>query len=136
MAAVLRGTGTVVVTLAALLTAVPPVSLAWLAAVLVVFVGWSAVYVRLAWTGHLTPPVALGDVAVAAGLFVPFTEVMPPEAAQSRFNWVVLAASLVIVCVPVCGRVWLAPPSGIVLAVCLVAASRAAGAPGAGSPRR
>jgi hypothetical protein len=104
-----------------------------LAVVMVGYAGWSALYVRQGWAGRLTPLVACLDVAVAACLFVPFTELMPPQASQARLNWVVLAASPAAVCVSACGRPWLGPPAGLVLGTCLVAASRTAGAPGGGT---
>jgi hypothetical protein len=123
MAAGLRGTVVVFAVASAVAGAVPPVQRGWLAVALVVAVGWTGVYVYLAWTRSLMGWMIAVDIAVATGFCLALGVLVPVPAQSGGVSWVSDYASIVVVCAQLAGRPVLSVPAGLLVPVGFVTGS-------------
>ena len=116
MAAAIRGGVAVVAGVAAVLSAAPPIEIPFLAVNLVVFLVWSALYVRTAWTRGLTGWLLTGDVQLTSWLCTQLTSLVTPGARAGGNGWVNQVASMVSVCTQLNGRPALSLPGTVLIA--------------------
>jgi signal transduction histidine kinase len=114
---------------AALAAAVPPVSLRWLAPILVGFSMWSLFFAWVAAIRGLASWLVAGDVLVTIVLCVLNGRLVPVAKISDGSGWVASVASLCVVGLPLAWRAWFSVPVGAV-----VVAVFAAGYPLAGYP--
>lgn len=117
----------------ALLSAVPPVSLAWLLPVLVGFGLWVAVFARVALTRGLVPPLVAADLVVHLLLCAFAGRLVPLERIPESSGWTAAAASLCVMTLPMAWRAPAAVPAGLLMVGAYVASFPLAGLPLAGA---
>ncbi len=126
MAAVLRGTTTIVGVVAALLGAGGPVTWGWLAPALGIVVSWTLVYVVVAWRHGLRSWLVAADLLAMATLGVALGHLVPVAAARGTVNWIGLVAGMAVVADQLGGLPAVSIPCAFLVAAGYVAGARLA----------
>ncbi|WP_336204214.1 sensor histidine kinase [Nonomuraea sp. LPB2021202275-12-8] len=126
-AAATRGVMGLVAAVAAILGAVVPVSLLWLAPMLALDLALTALFLRLAWRGRpLRTGLVAGDAAVTVALCLAQRHLVAGEALEGGASWI---AGLVTMSIILSGVAWtprVAIPAGLVVAGAYLAGTRLA----------
>jgi Histidine kinase-like ATPase domain len=132
MAAALRaGVGVAAVT-SGLLAGGKPLSWLILAPTLAVVAGWTALYVRVAWTRGLLDWVVGTDLLLTALLCLAIGHLVPASALAGSTSWVSLTAAMAVVSAQLAGKPALWLPPCLVVAGTMFAGSRLAHSPDGG----
>lgn len=125
----MRGAEGLAAAAAALLGAVPPISLAWVLPAVAIDLVWSALFVRvLLRHGPLIWPV-LGEVAVTGGFGIAQGRLVVPEAAGGGASWIAVLTTMTIVVAGLCWPPRIAVPAGLAVTGAHLAGARLAGLP-------
>ncbi|GAA3694142.1 hypothetical protein GCM10022224_069590 [Nonomuraea antimicrobica] len=112
-----RGAVGSVAVVAALSGAVPPVSLAWLAPMLLVHLGWTALHVRVFLREQGLPHwLVAGDVAITVALCLAQAHLVPPDSLVTGSSWVAGLVTMTVVMAGVAWRPKVAVPVGLAVA--------------------
>lgn len=126
---VMRGAEGLAAAAAALLGAVPPLSLTWVLPAVAVDLVWTALFVRvLLRRGPLLWPV-LGEVAVTGGFGVAQGWLVVPEAADGGGSWIAVLTTMTIVLAALCWPPRVAVPAGLAVTGAHLAGAQLAGLP-------
>jgi Histidine kinase-, DNA gyrase B-, and HSP90-like ATPase len=132
MAAALRaGVGVAAVT-SGLLAGGKPLSWLILAPTLAVVAGWTALYVRVAWTRGLLDWVVGTDLLLTALLCLAIGHLVPASALAGSTSWVSLTAAMAVVSAQLAGKPALWLPPCLVVAGTMFVGSRLAHSPDGG----
>ena len=134
MAAALRGVVGVVAVAAALLAAGHPVSWWWLLPALSVVIGWTSVYVVVAWRRGLRAWLIGIDLLLTAALCLAVGRLVPPGVVPGTLSWITNIASMAVVCAQLAGMPAVSVPAGLLVAASAVAGARIAHSPDGGVP--
>ncbi|MEV0614206.1 hypothetical protein AB0I81_12850 [Nonomuraea sp. NPDC050404] len=116
-----------VAVVAALFGAVPPVSMRWLAPILVVQLLWTALYMRVFWRKELLHHwLVAGDVAITVAMCLAQVNLVPPQTLVTGSSWVAGTVTMTVVIAGVTWRPKVAVPVGLVLAGAFAAGLRLA----------
>jgi hypothetical protein len=131
VAALRTGVGVAAVT-SGLLAGGKPLSWWILVPTLTVVAGWTALYVRLAWTRGLLDWLVGTDLLVTAGLCLAIGHLVPPSALAGSTSWVSLTAAMAVVSAQLAGKPALWLPPCLVVAGTMLIGSRLAHSPDGG----
>ena len=120
--------------LAALATAVGPVSVRWLGPALAAFVLWTILFSAVALTRGLRTWLVTVDVAVTVLLCLANGWLVPLERISDGSGWVATVASLCVVGLPLAWRAWWSIPGGTLVVVAYAAGFAISDRPGLGQP--
>ncbi len=134
MAAALRGVVAVVAVASAILAAGHPVSWWWLLPALSAVVGWTSVYVLVAWRRGLRAWLIGVDLLLTAVLCLAVGKLVPPGIVPGTLSWITNIASMAVVCAQLAGRPAVSLPAGLLVAASAVAGARIAHSPDGGVP--
>ena len=123
MVAALRGGIGLVAVVSALLIAGGPVSWWWVGPAVAVVVGWTSVYVWVAWTQGLRAWLIGVDLLIAAALCLAVGKLVPPSAVSSTLSWVLNIASVAVVSAQLAGLPIVSVPAGWLVAASIVTGS-------------
>ncbi|MEV5410752.1 ATP-binding protein [Thermopolyspora sp. NPDC052614] len=125
--AVMRGAEGLAAAAAALLGAVPPVSMAWVAPAVAIDLLWTALFILgMLRYGPLTRLV-LGEVAVTAGFGLAQGRLVVPEAADGGASWIAVLTTMTIVVAALGWRPRVAVPAGLAVTGAHLAGAQLAG---------
>ncbi|TDD11244.1 hypothetical protein E1292_06180 [Nonomuraea deserti] len=114
-----------VAVVAAVLGAVPPVSVAWLAPALAIHLLWTVLFLRVAWRRNPLPSwLAAGDVAVTVMFCLAQRHLVAVDALAANASWI---SGLVTMSVVVAGVAWrpaIAVPAGLAVAAAYLVGAR------------
>ncbi|WP_165977034.1 sensor histidine kinase [Nonomuraea diastatica] len=114
-----------VAVVAAVLGAVPPVSVSWLAPALAIHLLWTVLFLRVAWRRNPLPSwLAAGDVAVTVTLCLAQRHLVAVDALAANASWI---SGLVTMSVIVAGIAWrpaIAVPAGLAVAAAYLVGAR------------
>ena len=131
VAALRAGVGVAAVT-SGLLTGGVPLSWWVLLPTLAVVAGWTALYVRVAWTRGLPDWLVGTDLVITALLCLGIGHLVPPSALAGSTSWVSLTAAMAVVSAQLAGKPALWLPPCLVVAGTMFIGSRLAHSPDGG----
>jgi hypothetical protein len=122
----LRVSAVLVASLAAILGAGGPVGVGWLSAALAVWICWTAAYARTVRRSGVSARLAIVDLGVAGVLVLGMVHLVPLAARPGGASWLVIVASVAVICAQFIGRPWLTVPGGLAVAACYLIGARLA----------